>query len=165
MADAATTPMVFTDRFDHSTDGQYRVQVPSKWRRKGVANETFFLELREHKTAGWHLRVMPMTEVVRLSNQLNRLGEAGGDVDDDKRALASEMPSVNLDGSGKITLPEKLATAAGIGKNAAVKLTGAFGFFEIWNEGDHLKVLESDKRLREAARKKALTATAKSQTS
>ena len=147
---------MFAGRFDHSTDGQFRVQVPAKWRPKGSKDETYYLQLRNHATAGMHLRVLPQAEMFRLSNELSRKGETDEQQDDIKRAVASEMTSVELDGSGKITLPEDMATLAGIGKNQVLKLTGAFAYFEIWNVGDHAKVQVADAPLKYGGGKKTV---------
>jgi division/cell wall cluster transcriptional repressor MraZ len=153
MANAETMPIIFANRYEHATDGQARVQVPSKWRPEGN-KERYFVQLCEHRTAGKHLRFLPMEEAVRLRNELSRKGENDPVQDDKKRALASEMEIVDLDSSGRISLPEKMATAADIGKNETVMMAGAFSYFEIWNHARYAKVHAADEALRNRQKNK-----------
>ena len=139
MAVAQTMPIIFANRYEHATDGQARVQVPSKW-RPASGQERYFVQLCEHRSAGRHLRVLPMEEALRLRDQLSRQGENDPGLDDKKRALASEMEIVDLDSAGRISLPEKMAKAADIGKNETVMLASAFSYFEIWNLARYAKV-------------------------
>jgi DNA-binding transcriptional regulator/RsmH inhibitor MraZ len=147
MSVAASMPIIFANRFEHATDGQLRTQIPSKW-RPDSGKERYFVQLREHKAAGKHLRVLPMEEAIRLRDELSRKGESDASQDDYKRALASEMEIVDLDSAGRITLPEAMAKAAGIGKSEKVMLTGSFSFFEIWNMDRHAKIRVADEALK-----------------
>ena len=147
MAVAASMPIIFANRFEHATDGQLRTQIPSKWRPKD-GEERYFVQLLEHKAAGKHLRFLPSAEALRLRDELSRKGESDASLDDHKRALASEMEMVDLDSAGRITLPEAMAKAAGIGKNDKVMLSGSFSYFEIWNLERHAKVRAADEALK-----------------
>ncbi len=153
MAVAETMPIIFANRYDHATDGQARVQVPSKW-RPDSGKERYFVQLCEHRTAGKHLRVLPIEEAIRLRDELSRKGENDPGQDDNKRALASEMEIVDLDSAGRISLPERMAKAADIGKNETVTLAGAFSYFEIWNKARHAKVHAADEPLRSQSKHK-----------
>jgi division/cell wall cluster transcriptional repressor MraZ len=153
MAVAETMPIIFANRYEHATDGQARAQVPSKW-RPDSGKERYFVQLCDHRTAGRHLRFLPMEEAVRLRNELSRKGENDPGQDDNKRALASEMEIVDLDSAGRISLPEKMAKAAGIGKNETVVMAGAFSYFEVWNQARYAKVHAADEALRNQSNNK-----------
>jgi DNA-binding transcriptional regulator/RsmH inhibitor MraZ len=147
MAIAASMPIIFANRFEHATDGQLRTQVPSKWRPED-GKERYFVQLLEHKVAGEFLRFLPSAEAVRLRDELSRKGESDASQEDYKRAVASEMEMVDLDSAGRVTLPESMAKAAGIGKNDKVMLTGSFGYFEIWSMHRHARVRAADEALK-----------------
>jgi MraZ protein len=59
-----------------------------------------------------------------------------------KRFIGSESIQVALDKSGRICLPEEMAKAAGIGKQAV--LVGLLDRFEIWNPESYAKMRASD---------------------
>jgi DNA-binding transcriptional regulator/RsmH inhibitor MraZ len=147
MAIAASMPIIFANRFEHATDGQLRTQVPSKWRPED-GKERYYVQLLEHKAAGKYLRFLPSAEAVRLRDELSRKGESDAGQDDYKRAVASDMEMVDLDSAGRVTLPEAMAKAAGVGKNDKVMLAGSFSYFEMWSMERHARVRMADEALK-----------------
>ncbi len=50
-----------------------------------------------------------------------------------KRMLAEKMERVELDGAGRITLPDWMATGAGLTVGNDIVLNGMFDDFQIWS--------------------------------
>jgi len=153
MAADARAEIIFADRFDHGTDGQWRVQVPSKWRPHD-GQERYFVQLIEHDVGGEFLRVLPFSEAIRLRDTLSRKSDDDPAIEDEKRRSASEMEMVDLDKAGRITLPTDKAQAAGIGQNEAVVLAGCWSYFQIWNQARYEKVRAADAAAKKAAKNK-----------
>ena len=83
--------------------------------------------------AGTHLRILPVTEMIRLRGELNKKMENDPAVTELKRILARGLDDVELDSAGRICLKQEMAAAAGIGINQQVVLSGVLDYFEIWN--------------------------------
>jgi MraZ protein len=152
MADNQTEPIFFGNRYRHGVDSKRRVQVPSKWRPESGKGK-YFVMVWEHETAGNHLRVLPVEEMVRLRDELSRKVEQDPAKSVLKRVLGSEMDSVELDSAGRICLSAEMAKAAGIATDQQVVLAGAFSHFEIWNGERHEKVLAADTAFKSEIRK------------
>ena len=132
MADGDTEPIFYGNVFRHGVDGKRRVQIPAKWRpRSGQAK--LYVMLRDHPVAGTHLRILPVTEMIRLRGELNKKMENDPAVTELKRILARGLDDVELDSAGRICLKQEMAAAAGIGINQQVVLSGVLDYFEIWN--------------------------------
>lgn len=149
MAENHTEPIFYGNTYRHGVDAKRRVQVPSKWRPESGGK--FFVMVWTHPAAGKHLRVLPVEEMVRLRNEINRKVEDDPKKSPLKRILGSATDSVDLDSAGRICLSAEMAAEAGIAVEQPVVLTGAFSYFEIWSKERHEKVGAADDVLRSEA--------------
>lgn len=144
MADAGKhNQYFFVNRHELMMDAQGRIHIPRKWRpESGV--ETFFAQVKTDAVAGKYLRVFPMEEAIRMRNAQNVEIEKNPALESRLRGVSGKMDSMDLDGAGRIALPEKMAAQAGIEKSSKVMVVGCFGFFEVWSEANHAKVPDAD---------------------
>jgi division/cell wall cluster transcriptional repressor MraZ len=149
MAENQTEPIFFGNTYRHGIDAKRRVQVPSKWRPQSGGK--FFVMVWDHPLAGKHLRVLPVEEMIRLRNEINRKVEEDPKKNVLKRILGSGMDSVELDSAGRICLAAEMAKDAEIAPEQQVVLVGAFSYFEIWSKDRYEKVGAADDALRSEA--------------
>lgn len=128
-------------RYLHELDEKRRVQVPSKWRPAEEGVE-LTLVLWPKAKEGPCLRAMYPQQVDALMKQLDAMPNSDSNKGVLKRVIGSESIQVTLDKSGRICIPEELARAADIGKQAM--LVGLMDKFEIWNPERYEKVRASD---------------------
>jgi DNA-binding transcriptional regulator/RsmH inhibitor MraZ len=133
----------FVNSHTLATDTQCRIHIPRKWRPDSGA-ETFFAQVKNDEVAGKYLRVFPMQEAVRMRNAKNAEIEKNPALESKLREVSGRMDSMDLDGTGRIALPEKMAAQAGIVKGAKVIAVGCYGFFEVWSEASHAKLPVTD---------------------
>ena len=119
-------------------DDKRRIQVPAKWYRKtedGKIEETqLALILWPHDgAADMCIQVLPppvFREVWRKVTSVP-FGDTEGQAL--KRTLAEKMELVNLDGAGRIMLPDWMAAGAGLAVGQEAILNGMFDCYQIWS--------------------------------
>jgi MraZ protein len=117
---------MFIGEYRHTTDAKRRLSIPAKFRTeigksavlaKGLDRSLILYPMEEWKVIAEKLAALPM-------------GKAGmrGFV----RSRFADAAVVELDGLGRILIPENLAEFAGLSKN--VVIAGLYTRLEIWDE-------------------------------
>ncbi|MEI6780957.1 MAG: hypothetical protein WCQ21_08580 [Verrucomicrobiota bacterium] len=125
-------------------DEKRRVQIPAKWRPAQPGAE-LTLVLWPKAKEGPCLRVIPPQKMAKLMRDLDAMPNSDLNKGVLKRFIGSESVQVTLDKSGRICLPEAMASNAGLGKEAM--LVGRLDDFEIWSPERWEKVQASDAML------------------
>lgn len=125
----------------HGVDIKRRVQVPAKW-LPGEVSVEFTLILWPKSKEGPCLRVLPPKEMAQLMESIDAMPNTDPNKTVLKRFIGSESVQVTTDKTGRVCLPEEMASAAGI-KDEAM-LVGLLDRFEIWNPERYEKVKASD---------------------
>ena len=121
--------IIYNGKFRHGVDLKRRVQVPARWCPSNPATELTVMVWTKHK-AGTCLRVLPPERLAELLGHINSLPAGHPDKSVLKRNLGLNSIQVAVDKSGRFCLPEEMAAAAGIGKEAV--FVGLMDSFEIW---------------------------------
>jgi len=77
------------------------------------------------------LLVLPPATARKLEEKMEGMSFSDPKAETLRRLLGADCDDLTLDSAGRICLPEKLASKAGIGKK--VILVGLFDRFQIWN--------------------------------
>ena len=88
------------------------------------------------------LRVLPPKKMADLMNEITAMPNSDPNKSVLKRFIGGESCQVTVDQAGRICIPEELAKAAGITKEAA--LVGLLDAFEIWAPDRYQKVHNAD---------------------
>ena|SRR2546426_51489 len=137
-------PVYYTSSYRHGVDEKRRVQIPAKWRP--VRPEVLTLVLWPKGTMPEAcLLVLPRPEWEALVQKLKVMPYADPNAEALRRLLGKKSDRVTLDKGGRICLPEALAKAAAIDKEAM--LVGLVDRFEIWNPERHLAASAVDDEL------------------
>jgi|ERR1044071_1574207 MraZ protein len=123
-------PIYYNSFYRHGVDEKRRVQIPAKWRP--AEPEVLTLVLWPKGTLPEAcLLVLPPKEWEALVQKLKAMPFADPRAEALRRLLGRKSDRVTLDRGGRICLPEAMARAAAIGKEAV--LVGLLDRFEIWN--------------------------------
>lgn len=136
-----TEPTYYNSLYRHGVDAKRRVQIPAKWRPAKPGTELTLILWPKAKE-GPCLRVLPPEQMAKLMQQVNEMPNSDSNKVVLKRFIGSESVQVTLDKAGRICLPEKMASDAGIGDEAM--LVGLLDRFEIWSPERYEKVKMSD---------------------
>ncbi len=117
---------MFIGEYAHAIDQKGRLAVPTKFRED--------LETGAVVTRGLDgcLVLYTASEWEKLAAKLSQLPISKANTRAFSRFMLSGAMDLQLDGQGRITLPEYLRTYAGISKK--VVITGLYNRLEIWNE-------------------------------
>ncbi len=137
-------PVYYTSSYRHGVDEKRRVQIPAKWRPERPEVLTLVLWPKGTMTEAC-LLVLPPKEWVALVQKLKAMPYADPNAEALRRLLGKKSDRVTLDRGGRICLPEALAKAAAIEKEAM--LVGLVDRFEIWNPERHLAASAVDDEL------------------
>jgi len=122
---------VFTAAYTHGVDDKRRLQIPSKWR--GACQEMELTMILW--PSGWQkdacLVVLPPHVMDTFMDRFASSSITNSDMDALRRFMGERSDTVTLDKSGRICLPDALAKAVGIDKEAV--LVGMYDRFQIWN--------------------------------
>jgi transcriptional regulator MraZ len=140
-AEDTSEPTYYNSLYRHGVDEKRRVQIPAKWRPTRPGTE-FTLVLWPKSKDGPCLRVLPPEQMMILMRELAAMPNSDPNKGVLKRVIGSESVQAPLDKTGRICLPEEMASAAGI-KDQAV-LVGLLDRFEIWSPERYEKVRASD---------------------
>jgi MraZ protein len=136
-----TEPTYYNSLFRHGVDEKRRVQIPAKWRPLKPGTELTMILWPKAKE-GPCLRVLPPQQMAKLVQYVDTLANSDSNKVVLKRFIGSESVQVTLDKVGRICLPEKMATDAGISGEAV--LVGLLDRFEIWSSERWDRVKASD---------------------
>jgi len=146
MADADKNEVIYYhSHFRHGVDEKRRVQIPSKWRPSRPEVELTLILLPNGDEPDACLLVLPPSEMEALAQKIRAMPFAEAKAKALRRQLGSKSASVSLDKAGRICLPEAMAKAARIEKEAL--LVGLVDRFEIWNPERYDKISAVDAAL------------------
>ncbi len=146
MADADNNEVIYyQSQFRHGVDEKRRVQIPSKWRPARPEVELTLILWPNGTEPNACLLVLPPAKMHALDQKIRAMPIAEPKAAALRRQLGSRMASVTLDKAGRICLPEAMAKAVKIDKEAL--LVGLVDQFEIWNPERYGKVDAADSEL------------------
>ena len=128
-------PVYYTSSYRHGVDEKRRVQIPAKWRPARPEVLTLVLWPKGTMPEAC-LLVLPRQEWVTLVQKIKAMPFADPNAEALRGLLGKKSDRVTLDKGGRICLPEAMAKAAAIDKEAM--LVGLVDRFEIWNPERHL---------------------------
>ena len=129
---------MFLGQFDHTIDAKGRMAVPARFRghlEKGAVIS---------KGMGTCLSVYTMQRWEEKSAELVE-GKTSEDLRDFERRIYPSASEVELDGQGRLVIPGRLRTYAGLGSEVTV--AGVRDHIEIWDRGtwqDYQAKLDQD---------------------
>lgn len=145
MADNGDSQPCYNARYDNTVDEKRRVQIPAKW-RGGHAETEFMLVLWPNgNQRDACLMALPPPAAAALKTKVNALNFGDPQAEALRRFLGRKSDTVTSDKSGRITLPESMARAVGIEKEAV--LIGMFDRFQIWNPRSYEEVIAAEDAL------------------
>ncbi len=135
MAETGATKRVFYNSvYIHGVDDKRRVQIPAKWRPTEPDAELMLILWQSVGKADACLLVLPPAISQVLVDKMTTMPFNDVKAEALRRLLGERSDTVPVDKGGRICLPEKMAAAAGIGKEVKeVVLNGMFDRFQIWN--------------------------------
>ena len=136
-----TEPTYYNSLFRHGVDEKRRVQIPAKWRPVKPGTELTLILWPKAKE-GPCINVLPPLQMAKLVRYVDAMANSDSSKGVLKRFIGSESVQVTLDKAGRICLPEKMATDAGITGEAT--LAGCLDRFEIWSAERWDRVKASD---------------------
>ena len=129
-SEESNEPIYYNSFYRHGVDEKRRVQIPAKWRPARPEVLTLVL-LPKGTMPEACLLVLPPREWEALVQKLKAMPYADPNAEALRRQLGKKSDRVTLDKGGRICLPEAMAKAAAIDKEAM--LVGLVDRFEIWN--------------------------------
>lgn len=118
----------FSGNYSHSIDPKGRVTIPTAFRQ--LLGETFTIGLNNEFNA---IALYPQDKWQDISDNLDRIP------DSDRKGMRyvrlikmNSFPGGELDGQGRVLLPQALRQKLGIGKN--IRFVGMGRYLEIWDE-------------------------------
>jgi len=141
-------PTYYNSSYRHGVDEKRRIQIPAKWRppKEGVE---FTLIFWPKSKEGPCIRVLPPKEMAELMQDIDAMPNSDPNKVVLKRFIGSESIQAEVDKSGRVCLPDKMAREAGITDEAV--LVGLLDRFEIWSPDRYEKVKTSDAILAQEA--------------
>ena len=139
--EVAGEPTYYNSCYKHGVDEKRRIQVPAKW-RPAQAGVELTLIMWPGSRAGTCLRALPPVQMAKLVSDIELLPNADPSKPVLKRLIGSGSEQVTLDKAGRICLPEHMAEAAGITKEAM--LVGSLDRFELWSPERYEQVKQAD---------------------
>ena len=124
----------YNSLYRHGVDDKRRVQIPAKWRPAEAEVLTLVLWPKGTMPEAC-LLVLPPKEWEALVQKLKAMPFADPKAEALRRLLGRKSDRVTLDKGGRICVPEAMAKAAAIEKEAM--LVGLLDRFEIWDPDRH----------------------------
>ncbi|EEF60437.1 division/cell wall cluster transcriptional repressor MraZ [Pedosphaera parvula] len=121
----------YNSLFHHGVDEKRRVQIPAKWRPSQPDVEFTLILWPNGAQPDACLMVLPPAEMAALAEKIRQMSFADPKASALRRLLGSKSASCSLDKGGRICIPESMAKAVGIDKEAV--MVGLVDRFEIWN--------------------------------
>src|ERR1041384_3540831 len=130
-ASASSEIIYYNSLYRHGVDEKRRLQIPAKWRPADANVELTLILWPKAEIQDACLLVLPPAEWVSLVQKLKALPFADPKAEVLRRIIGKKSDRVTLDKGGRICLPEAMAKAAAIDKEAV--MLGLVDRFEIWN--------------------------------
>lgn len=142
----------FSLTYQHGVDDKRRLSIPAPWRDGwGESEVLFYVLLWDKGEQPACLLALPPELMRVLRDKLKGLSFADQESEALLRLLGQASARLTVDKAGRITLPEQLAKAAGIGDRAV--LVGMMDRFQIWNPGSYEAAQAADQVLKGKAHK------------
>jgi MraZ protein len=130
-ATTSSEVIYYSSLYKHGVDDKRRLQIPAKWRPSDTNIQFTLVLWPKEPIQDACLLVLPPEEWVALVQKLKALPFSDPKAETLRRIIGRNSDRVPLDKSGRICLPDHMAKAAGIEKEAL--LLGLVDRFEIWN--------------------------------
>ena len=117
--------MAFRGHFEHSLDAKNRLSIPTRF-RTAFSSGTVLAKTPEPCVAIW----TPETNEAIIERALSGLNPMGAEYRKASRFFQGNSFEVDLDASGRVTLPSPLLTHAGIERDVVV--VGVGDHLEVW---------------------------------
>ncbi len=144
-ASVPSETICYNSLYRHGLDDKRRLQIPAKWRPSDANVEFTLLLWPNGSMQDACLLVLPPEEWTALVQKVKALPFGDPKAEVLRRILGRKSDRVPLDKSGRICLPEAMAKAAGIDKEAI--LVGLLDRFEIWNPERYEAVSAVDEQM------------------
>jgi MraZ protein len=149
MSEAINNGPCYNSCFENVVDEKRRVQIPSQW-RKGQHEVEFMLILwPSGPVKDACLMVLPPPVAEKLRQKITSMPFGDSQAESLRRFLGRKSQMVPSDKSGRITLPEHMAAAAGVKEKAV--LVGMFDRFQVWSPERFEATTEADDALAQEA--------------
>ena len=116
---------MFLGQYSHAIDDKGRLTIPSKY-REGLAGGAYISQGFER-----NLMVLTVQAFESISNSVSRMSITNPMSRQLKRLIFATADYVELDGAGRIRIPQFLRDVAGLESDAIV--IGVGDYFEIWS--------------------------------
>jgi MraZ protein len=117
--------LAFRGHFEHTLDAKNRLSIPTRF-RTAFSSGTVLAKTPEPCVAIW----TPETNEAIIERALSGLNPMGAEYRKAQRFFQGNSFEVDLDASGRVTLPGALITHAGIEKDVVV--VGVGDHLEVW---------------------------------
>jgi MraZ protein len=146
MSTDSIEPIYYNSLYRHGVDEKRRIQIPAKW-RPAEPEFQFTIILWQPKGADREscLLVLGPEAWRALVEKVKAMSYSDSEVQTLRRNLGKNSDRVTLDKAGRICLPETMAKAAGVEKEAV--LVGLLDRFEIWGVQQYAAASALDDRL------------------
>lgn len=145
MSNEPFNELIYNSTYRHGVDPKRRVQIPAKW-RPSQPEVRFTLIPWPHKgMKSAFISVLPPEVMRELTVKLKGMPYSDPKSQALRRLLGGRSDSIVMDSAGRITIPEEMAIAADVLKDAV--LVGTVDRFEIWNPKRHAEMNQTDEAL------------------
>jgi MraZ protein len=148
--DTPAESLFYHSVYRHGVDEKRRVQIPAKWRSERPEDLTLIV-WPKGQWAEACLLVLPPDIWLGLAQKLKAMSFSDPKAEALRRLIGTKSDRVTLDKAGRICLPEWMAQATGIGKEAV--LVGLVDRFQIWDPDRHEAASAEDAELSSEAYK------------
>jgi len=139
MPDGIVKERIYNGCYRHKVDEKRRVPVPFRWRPEDSEGMVEFTLITWPKhQAGICLRVLPPDQLAKLLAEIDAMPNSDPNKSILKRRIGTSSTQAKLDSVGRITIPDEMAEAADITKEAV--LAGMLNRFEIWSPKRYAQV-------------------------
>jgi MraZ protein len=133
-AEVSREPVDYLFVYTHGVDEKRRVQIQSKWRPPPEQQRDFKLRLLLWKPPGQPapcLLALPPDKWRQLREKLAARAFSDPKAEAVRSWVAENCDVVDLDSAGRICLPQELAAAAGITRQAVLR--GMTEYYQLWS--------------------------------
>lgn len=138
-------PIYYNSSYRHGVDDKRRLQIPAKWRPADADVQFTLILWPKQEMPDACLLVLPPNEWAALVDKVKAMPYADAKAEALRRLLGRKSDRVALDRAGRVVLPEWMAKAVGIEKEAV--LVGLLDRFEIWSPERFEAATASDEQL------------------
>jgi MraZ protein len=117
---------MFVNHYNHTLDSKNRLTIPSRYRELLAADGAFVMRGFDR-----NLMVIPVPIFEKIAARINQMSMTDPSVRALRRFIFTSAAQAEVDGAGRILIPEFLRQAAAI--EAEVVVAGAGDYFEIFS--------------------------------